>query len=452
MGNSFIDSLKQGIGKVKENPQLLFSVVVAGAIVFAFVYVANSFVTIAEDAQDRLMNIRNGFLLESFVEFAPSRLESEEGREELQSVIYNIVGDNPSFNEFKIVQYVEGVPTVILSSSKDAVGTTDTENEFLYDIARIDSNEAYTVELFDEGERSFSTARSLVDSEGNEVAVVLIDQSLTEADLKISEEINRSIIIFIVIVILIMFLFFRHARIIDYTVLYKKLKGIDQLKDDFISMASHELRSPLTVIRGYAEELVESGKLDDDLKVSAERIDISARQLDGLVNDMLDVSRIEQGRMKLETKRMSPIDVISDVVSGFKVVGEKKGLEVSFRHSLTGELINIDENKFRQVMTNIIGNAVKYTPGGSVKVNAEVKEGKIEFRVSDTGIGMTADEVKNLFKKFYRVKNSETAEIRGTGLGLWITKQIVELMGGTISVESIKGVGTHFVVRFDVVE
>jgi signal transduction histidine kinase len=121
------------------------------------------------------------------------------------------------------------------------------------------------------------------------------------------------------------------------------------------------------------------------------------------------------------------------------------------KHGLDIQKIAVDPARFRQVLVNLIGNAIKYTPTGDVKVRVQKKEDYIEFRISDSGIGISAEDQKKLFQKFQRISSTETAEIRGTGLGLWITKQIVEQMGGKITVESIKGVGTHFVVEFPIV-
>jgi signal transduction histidine kinase len=453
MIKQFWESLKNGTNKIKQNPQLLFSVFVAFVILAAFVFVANRFVTIAEDAQDRLMNIRTGFLLESFVQFTPENFETEKGIESLRTKTNTIVAKNPAFRDFRLVRFTDNGPEIILSQNKILIGEIDLAHDFLYDIARTDTDESYTAEKFEDGERYFSTVRLIMKKFGGQnvpIGAIMIEQSLTEADLKISEEINQSILVFIVIVFLIMILFFRHAKIIDYTTLYKKLKDVDQLKDDFISMASHELRTPLTVIRGYAEEIKESKDLVHDLKISAERIDIAARQLDSLVGDMLDVSKIDQGRMKLDLETVNPVELISDAVSGFQTVAKQKGLNLTLIHKLKGEKITVDPNKFRQTMINLIGNAIKYTPKGDVKITAEARESRIYIRISDSGIGISADEQKNLFQKFHRVKNEETAEIRGTGLGLWITKQIVELMDGNISIESIKGVGTHFIVDFPI--
>jgi signal transduction histidine kinase len=449
---NFVLSLKNGLNKIRQNPQLLFSVFVAIVILGSFIFVANRFVIIAQDAQDRLMNIRMGFFLDSFVEFAPDEMQSDAGWENLGNKVLSMLSGNTTFRELRVVEYNEaGEPIVRISQSRNLVGQIDAENELLYDIVKFDENESFTIEKIEGGERYFSTIRSILDEEGNVIGAAIIDQSLTEADLRISEEINQSILVFIVVVFLIMLLFFRHAKIIDYTALYRKLKEVDQLKDDFVSMASHELRTPLTVIRGYAEELRESKELPEDLMVSAERIDIAAKQLDSLVGDMLDVSRIEQGRMKLEMSVVNPVEMLADAVSNFETVAKNKGLNLNLKHTLSGEKIQIDPDKFRQVMINLIGNAIKYTPKGDVTVTAKAENGKVMFRVSDSGIGISAEDQKKLFEKFYRVKNKDTAEIRGTGLGLWITKQIVELMKGKIGVESIRGVGTHFIVEFPVV-
>jgi signal transduction histidine kinase len=458
MIRDWFPSLAKGIDKLRENPQLWYTIFVAIMILVAFIFVANRFVTIAQDAQERLLEERMGAFQDSFVQFSPEYVLDESRASELKHIINRIAIINPTVNEFKVLRFDNEGVTVISSLNSGEIGQIDnsTDNNFLYNLAKTNPNQTYLAKQSTEVERFNVATRVITDDFGNPIGAVLIKQSLTEADIKIGESIQNSVIVFIAIVVLIMFLFFRHARIIDYTALYKKLRDVDQLKDDFISMASHELRTPLTVIRGYAENLGEAGPMNEQQTLSADRIEIAARQLDELVNDMLDVSRIEQGRLKMELSQLNPVTAISDVVSGFVSVAKDKGLELNFSHALqTNQKIKVDPNRFRQVMVNIIGNAIKYTKEGEVRVRVENEstggKNKISIRVSDTGIGMSAEDQEKLFEKFYRIKSDETREIRGTGLGLWITKQIVEQMGGKISVESIKGVGTHFIVTFDVV-
>jgi signal transduction histidine kinase len=450
--NIIIENFKKGFRKLKQNPQLWFSIFVAVIILIAFIFVVNRFLTIAQDSQDDLINKKAGSTLDAFVEFAPEKLDSASGNRELQEVINRIVIGNSTINDFKVVKFENDQPIIINTFDKEQIGQVDELDSQMYAIAKINPFDSYTFPVVEfDGQRLFKTVKVIKNQYGEIIGAANLVHSLSEADQKIQSEIETSIIIFIVIIVAVMALFFRYARIIDYTVLYKKLKEIDSLKDDFISMASHELRTPLTIIRGYAEELSEFDLENPDFKTSVERIDIAARQLDNLVGDMLDVSRIEQGRMKIEFSEVSPAAILSDVVSGLLNVAESKGLKLTLNHQLGQHKINVDPDRFRQVLVNLIGNAVKYTPKGEVKIIAKVEDDKAIIRVQDSGIGISAEDQKKLFQKFSRIKSTETAEIRGTGLGLWITKQIVEEMHGQIFVESIKGVGTSFIVKFPVI-
>jgi signal transduction histidine kinase len=446
-----LNLFENGLKKIRDNSQIWFSIFVGTFIISSFVYIAGEFYKITQDTIDFQSRDRLGYLVQSFSNFVPEKIQNEEGIESLQESIVKLSLNYSTVEEFKVVKLVNGDPLIIASLNKTEIGSIDEENRQIYDLTKINPNHPISFEEKNGSIKTYKVAKIVQDKYAQDIAAVFIKQFQTGADINVQNNIVDMILVFIVIVIVIAFLFFRQARIIDYTSLYKKLQEVDSLKDDFISMASHELRSPLTVIRGYAEELRESGELPKDLQQSAERIDISAKQLDNLVGDMLDVSRIEQGRMKIDVVNINPVEILSEVVSGFKTVAKDKGLDLSLKHSIKNEVINVDPAKFRQVLVNLIGNAIKYTPKGDVKVNAKVEGGEMIFRVSDSGIGISAEDQKNLFKKFSRIKNSETAEIRGTGLGLWITKQIVEQMNGTITVESIKGVGTHFVVKFGVV-
>ena len=226
------------------------------------------------------------------------------------------------------------------------------------------------------------------------------------------------------------------------------------MKDDFISMASHELRTPLSIIRGYTEFIREAPELSLTTKDYAIKIDSSAKGLDSLVADILDVSKIEQGRMSFKMEKFNPSGIIDDVVSSFEIRAKEKGLNLIFDKSKVKEnqYINADKERLKQVFVNLIGNAVKYSAKGEVKISQYVENNRLYAQVSDTGFGMSAEEKDKLFEKFYRIKTKETENIGGTGLGLWITAQIIKEMKGNISVESIKGVGSHFVVYFPLVD
>jgi len=216
-------------------------------------------------------------------------------------------------------------------------------------------------------------------------------------------------------------------------------------------MAAHELRTPLAAIRGYANLLQGMKDIPQTHKRDIEMIDASARDLAFLVDDILDVARIQEGRMSFTRTEIDVRALLSSVVLTLQNVAQSKGLALRVEFSDAIPLLTTDEKRTKQIFTNIIGNALKYTFAGEVVVRADVKQNHVVVRVSDTGIGISAEDQKNLFQKFYRVKSKETEDVRGTGLGLWITHQIVKEMGGSISIESIKGKGTDFIITLPVV-
>lgn len=240
------------------------------------------------------------------------------------------------------------------------------------------------------------------------------------------------------------------VRLWDYVLLYKKIKEVDQLKDEFISIASHELRTPLTAIKGYASLIHEGtfGPLTNkDLASSVERILSSSRRMEDLVEDLLNVSRLEQGRLSVDLQPLQVEPIISEMVSQLSVTAAEKKLLLEYKQPAAPlPLASADADRLKQVLVNIIGNSVKYTETGSVIVTSAAQEDNIRIQITDTGIGIAPEAQKRLFQKFYRVRTEKTESIQGTGLGLWITKQIVELMHGEIYLESIVGRGTQTTV------
>jgi signal transduction histidine kinase len=440
--------LRSGFNKLKQNPQLWWTIVVALIIFLAFVFIANIFVTIAQDAQDRLVNVRIGSIQDTLVQY----VNDVESVEEMDEIIKSIASSNETILDFRIISKVGETYVVTASLKENEKGVEVEEISQITKFSITDPDNSYTTEIQSDDDRNYITSRAFTNDQGEVVGYIETRQTLSEADTAINESIRSSILIFILIVVVVMALFLRHAKIIDYVSLYKKLKEVDNLKDDFISMASHELKSPLAVIRGYAEFLRDARELSEENKEYARRIDVSSKQLALLVGDMLDVSRIEQDRMKFEYTTFALIPFLKEHFETFEMKAKDKGLKYNFEVEHEGQLeVTLDQNKLRQIFVNFLSNAIKYTKEGEVAVIVSAEKDKeVEIRVRDSGIGMSQEEVAQLFGKFYRVKSKETEDVQGTGLGLWITKQLVEKMKGTISVESIKGKGTDFIVRFPI--
>ena len=154
----------------------------------------------------------------------------------------------------------------------------------------------------------------------------------------------------------------------------------------------------------------------------------------------------------MEFKVFDPNSVIAQAIEEIRPAADKKGLAFNLELLDTPVAINADENRLKQVLINLAGNAVKYTEKGSVTVSLQAKKSELLITVADTGMGISSEEQANLFQRFYRIKNEKTKDIIGTGLGLWLTLEIVKRMKGKITVESIEGVGSHFTVHFPLAE
>ncbi|MFQ6120952.1 MAG: ATP-binding protein, partial [Methanosarcinales archaeon] len=226
----------------------------------------------------------------------------------------------------------------------------------------------------------------------------------------------------------------------------KKLKELDKLKSDFISMVSHDLKTPLTAIKTSAqvlETLPEKNiqQKKEILKIIIRNVDRQAR----LVDDLLDLSRIESGRMELKMEPIALYDIIKCSIENIQQLADEKNIEINI--DLPEELPKIigDKDKLIQVLVNLLSNAVKFTQNyGKILVKAIAKEKNVEVRVKDTGIGIAKENINKIFDKFYRA-NTTSKKVSGTGLGLAICKGIIEAHGGKIWAESELGKGSNFI-------
>lgn len=226
----------------------------------------------------------------------------------------------------------------------------------------------------------------------------------------------------------------------------EKLKKLDQVKDEFISIASHDLRSPMATVKNYIWlARSEVGKADTKAKADLNIALESTEHGISLVADMLDVSRIEAGRIELNPEKLDIKHETESIVSELQKQASDKQITLSSK--VSGDLFaNADKERIHQVLTNLTGNAIKFTPQkGKVIITALKKEKMIEISISDTGIGIKKEDIGKLFSKFGKLESGTSVpSSQGTGLGLFISKNIVELSGGKIWVESVPGKGSKF--------
>jgi signal transduction histidine kinase len=216
------------------------------------------------------------------------------------------------------------------------------------------------------------------------------------------------------------------------------------MKTEFVSTVSHDLRSPLTSILGYAQMLKTVGTLNDKQQMFVERIMRGANQITELISDLLDIGKIEAG-LDME---MVPYDLAAmtgDTVEQFKGQATDKNQKLMYHSPTVPAPVLGNELRLRQVISNLVGNAIKYTPtGGEISATVQVENSTVLLSVQDNGIGIPPADLPYIFDQFYRVKTDETADIQGTGLGLSICKSIVEKHQGHIWVESEPGKGSIF--------
>lgn len=229
---------------------------------------------------------------------------------------------------------------------------------------------------------------------------------------------------------------------------HERLKELDKMKDEFISVTSHELRTPMTSIQGYLWMLAKKGgELNERQKRYVEKAQKGSERMISLINDMLDISRIEQERVELDIRVVELPAIVGEVMEELKIRAEKKGLGLEFLSA--GEIlpeVKADSKKVRRVLRNLLDNAIKFTDKGGVTVDAYQKGKFVQVNITDTGRGISKEDLPRLFKKFGRLESDfvTAAEAGGTGLGLYISRALVERMGGKISVESEVGEGSTF--------
>lgn len=229
------------------------------------------------------------------------------------------------------------------------------------------------------------------------------------------------------------------------------LKQLEQLKDEFVFIAAHELRTPVAAMKGYLQLILDgtTGAIPDATRAFIEKVIASNQRLIQLVNDLLEVARSQAGRL---TIKVAPVDIspaISSTLDELKSLADEKGVTMTYAPKLPDGAplpqVMADVDRVKEVVVNLVGNAIKYMGGtGAITIAHEAVDGTLVTRIADTGIGMSAEAQQKLFQKFYRVATDKTKDITGTGLGLFIVKEIIEKMGGTITVVSEEGKGSTF--------
>lgn len=231
-----------------------------------------------------------------------------------------------------------------------------------------------------------------------------------------------------------------------------KLKALDETKDEFISMASHQLRTPLTSVKGYLSMVLEgdAGEITDMQRKLLDQAFVSSQRMVYLIADLLNLSRLKTGKFIIDAVPTNLAQVIEDEVSQLKETAVSRGLTLTYNKPVVFPIVMLDETKIRQVIMNFTDNAIYYTPsGGHIELKLEDTGNTIEFTVTDDGIGIPRKEQPHMFTKFFRAGNAQKARPDGTGLGLFMVKKVIIAQCGSIIFKSQEGKGSTFGFTFE---
>ncbi|MGK9476099.1 sensor histidine kinase [Melioribacter sp. OK-6-Me] len=228
----------------------------------------------------------------------------------------------------------------------------------------------------------------------------------------------------------------------------ENLKKLEKVRTEFLGNVSHELRTPIFAIQGFIETLLDGAINDPQVNLSfLQKANQHLNNLNNLLNDLIDISMIESGQMKMNLRYFDPEPIVRNLVNEFKPYAENKNLELDVKLSKPVPEVYGDKEKIRQVLSNLLVNAIKYTEKGRIEVGIQDYEKEVRIYVRDTGIGIDPEDQRRIFERFYRVDKNRSRELGGTGLGLAIVKHIIEAHNSRMELISQPGEGSEFAFR-----
>jgi signal transduction histidine kinase len=427
---------------MRSNTKLLFVGVLVFVFPFLFVVLVEGFFASAGGAIESAELKRVGTLHDVAAIYIEASDKSEAS---FAKLALEIARQNPDITEVRIVERTNDGLLVRESLEKEKIGTYENKT-FLYDsVAFAEKNTSFTFPFVQNEIRMWQAVRAVSVGEGKQY-FILTEHSFAKADGLLQARLQQSYMGLTAIFVFLIVLAYWVARQTDWQRKHSAITAQLEERDLFTNMIAHEFRAPLTVINGYVSYLKESKSMHPAEMRFVSNIDASTTRLLALVNDFLEVARIQSGKMDFTLEAVDLGKLLTEAVENNHLMAEKKNLSLTLSPIEAPLIHTTDAKRLAQILQNMISNAIKYTEKGGVEITAEQNPLYTIIRIKDTGMGISAEDQQKLFAPFARVGGVEKTAITGTGLGMWITKQMITLLKGTISIESIKGVGTHAVI------
>ncbi len=439
MISQLLNNLSRGWLILKSNNNLLFVAALVFIFPLLFIYITQSFFDTAYSNIETSEKKRVGTLHDSLAEVVKIADETR-----TQSIIETIASGNPDITEIRVLEARPEGLTIVASLDAEKIGTIEAKAT-VFDITNSQPNRPFIHPFLINEVRVWQVTQK-VEVDANKALFLFSEHSFAKLDATMVARRQQSYMGLTAIFIFLIGLAYWFARQIDWKKRHSLLETQLKERDLFTSMIAHEFRAPLTVITGYVSFLAESSALHPAERRFVTNIEASSQRLLALVNDFLEVARIQSGKMSFELLETDVREIIQTVVEGNGLAATQKGLTLTYVPKETPLMHKTDSKRLQQILQNMLSNAIKYTENGSVEVVAEQNSLATIIRIKDTGMGIDASDQQKLFAPFSRVGGVDQSKITGTGLGMWITKQMIGLLKGSITVESIKGVGTHVVI------
>ena len=438
----FHNLFKRGFRILRGSNRLLFVATLLFIFPLLFLYITNTFIVTAEKNIETAEKRRVAVLHDALGVLLSSYETNPQLTREFLSVQQREMTDVP---EIRITQKTPQGYRILESYQNEKEGSYESVTD-MYGMAQPDTNTSLIFPLASPTERTWQALRAV--AQGGETYYILSEHSFATIDSVMEARKQQAYLGLSAIFAFLIALAYWFGRQIDWHKRYNELDAKMKERDLFTNMIAHEFRTPLTAIRGYSSFLAESQTISEKEKTFVDAVQQSTERLLALINDFLEVARIQSGKMNLEMTTVDVQPTIMAVVDALQPIAKEKNLQLAFHKLAVPITLTTDTRRLYQILQNLISNSLKYTKTGSVEVTVDAAPKAVSIRIKDTGMGISAEDQQRLFAPFSRVGGVEQTKITGTGLGMWITKQLVETLRGTITVESIKGVGTHVVVVF----
>lgn len=425
---------------ILKRPQLQFTLVLLLVFPLLFAFILQQFLSVA--------NTQIEFSLKQSIVHDHDTIEALLlNNIELEQIIKLLLTYSTSTGTASTFQLVrqEGDKLMVVASTRVYESGTNIRDVSWYQSAIAHSGNSVIYPFLRNGERVWLSYRAVLI--GDKQWYIHSEDSLGNVDSQLQRQVNRALWALVIIFFFLGFFIWWVWRQHDYHFAWQKSEDKLQEQFSFTNMMVHELRAPLTAIRGYTSMVTEAGGITSEQQQYLERVSSSTARMIRLVNDFLEVARIQAGTLSV---KFEPVDIrktVSLVVEEMQAMAKTKNLQLTCSVPEEVVILSTDVARLHQIVTNLLNNAIKYTVEGSISVVVQTKPGGAEIRIQDTGHGISAKDQSQLFQPFKRVGDADAGAEVGSGLGMWITKQLVSLLNGEVSIESIQNVGTHAVIQ-----